>query len=294
MTAVTVWEAGRFDARVGPREVLFGRMYEDPCVELRAFPPGSRVLCIASAGCTAMALAPHHEVVAVDINPVQLAYAARRIDGDPSLRGRAERVMDFGRFLAPLVGWWPARVEAFLALDDPSEQARQWEQLDTWRFRTALDALFSLTALRSVYASPFLAFLPARLGRVLRGRMARCFARHPNRTNPYARALLRGELSTDPPPPEAKEITLVHADVAAFLEAQPAQSFDAFTLSNVLDGATPAYRERLRAAVRHAAAPGAVRILRSFAEADAVCAANRSGEDRSMLWGSVLVEPADN
>ena len=155
--AVTVWERGRSDARVGPRQVLFGRMYEDASIELDAFPRGGRVFCIASAGCTAMKLAPHHEVVAVDINPVQLAYAKERLDGNPGYRGRAERVMDFARFFAPLAGWWPSRVAAFLELDDPEEQMAYWAgHLNTWRFRTALDGLFSVTALRSVYSSPLL------------------------------------------------------------------------------------------------------------------------------------------
>ena len=222
-TAVTIWERGRLDARVGPRQVLFGRMYEDPSIELEAFRPGSRVLCIASAGCTAMKLAPHHEVVAVDINPVQLAYAERRFDGDPGVRGRAERIMDFMRFFGPLAGWWPSKVRTFVELDDPAEQIRYWEQeLNTWRFRAAVDGLFSVTALRSVYAPRFLDFLPKRLGSVMRGRMERCFARHPNRDNPYARSLLLGELSSEPPPPQAKDVQLVHADAASFLESQPA------------------------------------------------------------------------
>ena len=105
-TATSSWQQGRLDRRAGPSQVLFGRMYEDPNIELKVFPAGSRVLCIASAGCTAMKLAPHHEVVAVDINPAQLAYAERRFDGDPGVRGRAERIMDFARFFAPLAGWW--------------------------------------------------------------------------------------------------------------------------------------------------------------------------------------------
>ena len=204
-TAVTVWERGRLDARVGPRQVLFGRMYEDPSIELGAFRPGSRVFCIASAGCTAMKLAPHHEVVAVDINPVQLAYAERRFDGDPGVRGRAERIMDFMRFFGPLAGWWPSRVRSFLDLDDPAEQMDYWQrELNTWRFRTSIDAFFSVTALRSVYAPRFLDFLPKRLGSVMRGRMERCFERHPNRTNLYARSLLLGELSSEPPPRRQK------------------------------------------------------------------------------------------
>ena len=292
-TAVTVWQRGRLDARVGPRQVLFGRMYEDAAIELDAFRPGSRVLCIASAGCTAMKLAPHHEVVAVDINPVQLAYAERRFDGDPGFRGRAERIMDFMRFFGPLAGWWPSRVRAFLELDDPAEQMDYWRRrLNTWRFRTSVDALFSVTALRSVYAPRFLDFLPNRLGSVMRGRMQRCFERHPNRTNLYARSLLLGELSSEPPPPQAKDVRLVQADAAAFLENEPAESFDGFTLSNILDGVDDAYRQRLLAAVKRAAAPGAVTVLRSFGNADAGSPANRAADDRAMLWGSVLVRPA--
>ena len=291
--AVTVWERGRLDARVGPRQVLFGRMYEDASIELDAFRPGSRVLCIASAGCTAMKLAPHHEVVAVDINPVQLAYAERRLNGDPGFRGRAERVMDFARFFAPLAGWWPSRVRAFVELDDPAEQMEYWQQqLNTWRFRAALNGLFSVTALRSVYSSPLLDFLPKRLGVVMRTRMERCFASHPNRTNPYARSLLLGELSPDLPPTEAKDTRLVHADAAGFLENEPPASFDGFTLSNILDGADEAYRQRLFAAIKRAAAPMATTVLRSFSDADASSPANRATDDRAMLWGSVLVRPA--
>lgn len=291
--AVTIWERGRLDARVGPRQVLFGRMYEDAAIELGAFRPGGRVLCIASAGCTAMKLAPRHEVVAVDINPVQLEYAARRIEGDPGFRGKAERVMDFMRFFAPLAGWWPSRVHAFVELDDPAEQIAYWNrELNTWRFRAALDGLFSITALRSVYAPRFLDFLPKRLGRVMRSRMERSFSRHANRTNPYARSLLLGELSSDPPPPEAKDIQLVHADAAGYLESQPPGSFDGITLSNILDGVDDAYRRRLFAAVKRAAAPDAVTVLRSFGNAEADSPANRADDDRSMLWGTVLVRHA--
>jgi S-adenosylmethionine:diacylglycerol 3-amino-3-carboxypropyl transferase len=292
-TATSSWQQGRLDMRAGPSQVLFGRMYEDPNIELEVFPAGSRVLCIASAGCTAMKLALHHEVVAVDINPVQLAYAERRFDGDPGVRGRAERIMDFARFFAPLAGWWPSRVRTFVDLEDAAEQSLYWgEELNTWRFRAALDGLFSVTALRSVYASSFLEFLPRRLGSVMRGRMERCFTRHPNRDNPYARSLLLGELSSEPPPPQAKDIQLVYADVADFLENQPAASFDGFTLSNILDGTDKAYQQRLFAAVKRAARPDAVTVLRSFSEADADSPGNRAADDRAMLWGSVLVRPA--
>lgn len=292
-TAVTVWERGRLDGRVGKREVLFGRMYEDASIELDAFVPGSRIFCIASAGCTAMKLAPHHEVVAVDINPVQLAYAKQRFDGEPGFRGRAERVMGFARFFGPLAGWWPSRVRTFLDLDDPAEQMEYWKRrLNTWRFRTAIDAFFSVLALRSFYAPHFLDFLPERLGEVMRGRMECCFARHPNRTNVYARSLLLGELSSDVAPPEAKDIQLAHADAASYLENEPPGSFDGFTLSNILDGVDDAYRQRLLSAVKRAATPQAVTVLRSFGDASVGSPMNRAGDDRAMLWGSVLVRPA--
>jgi Protein of unknown function (DUF3419) len=199
--------------------LLFGRMYEDASIELNAFRAGGRVFCIASAGCTAMALAPHHEVVAVDINPVQLAYAASRVAGHRTQHGAAEHFMAFARGFAPLVGWRRSRLQAFLGLHDPSEQSAYWrQQLDTARFRTAFDAVLSLVALRSVYAAPFLDCLPPRFGSVMRRRMERCFTLHSNRTNPYARALLLGELSDESPPPEAKHIRFVHADAATFLQ----------------------------------------------------------------------------
>ena len=278
--------------RAGPSQVLFGRMYEDPNIELEVFREGSRVLCIASAGCTAMKLAPYHDVVAVDINPVQLAYAERRFDGDPGVRGRAERIMDFTRFFAPLAGWWPSKVRTFVELENAAEQTLYWEkELNTWRFRAALDGLFSVTALRSFYASSFLEFLPQRLGSVMRGRMVRCFTKHANRDNPYARSLLLGELSSEPPPPQVKDIQLVYADVANFLENQPAASFDGFTLSNILDGTDRAYQQRLFTAVKRAARPDAITVLRSFSETDADSPANRAEDDRAMLWGSVLVRP---
>jgi S-adenosylmethionine:diacylglycerol 3-amino-3-carboxypropyl transferase len=268
-------------------------MYEDASIELDAFRPGGRVFCIASAGCTAMRLAPKHQVVAVDINPVQLAYAQRRIDGDPGFRGRAERIMDALRFFAPLAGWRRSRVRDFVELDDPEAQVAFWNRhLNTWRFRAGLDLLFSVTALRSVYSPRLLAFLPRRLGAVMRGRMERCFAKHPNRTNPYARSLLLGELALDPPPSSARDIQLVHADAADFLERQPPASFDAFSLSNILDGVDERYRQRLFAAVRRAAAPGATTVVRSFGEAEAGSPWDRAADDRAMLWGSVLVRPA--
>ena len=71
--------------------------------------------------------------------------------------------------------------------------------LNSAGFRLAVDTLLSVAWLRFVYASPFLEVLPPRFGRVLRSRLERCWQMHPNRSNPYARALLLGDRSETPP-----------------------------------------------------------------------------------------------
>jgi S-adenosylmethionine:diacylglycerol 3-amino-3-carboxypropyl transferase len=286
--ADTPWDRGRFDARVAPRRLLFGHMYEDPTIEARAFAAGGRVFCIASAGDTALALAEQHPVVAVDINPVQLAYARARLEGAPAETGSAERLVAVGRALLPLAGWRRATVEEFLAFDSTAAQLAFWRaHLDTRRFRAGVDLLLSVTGLRAVYASPFLSVLPRRFGAVMRARMERCFARHPNATNPYARALLLGEYPSAPKP--GNPVELLCADAAGYLESIPPGSFDGFTLSNVLDGTPPTYRARLLAAVRRAGTQRARMVLRSFAEPAQPLATNLAAEDRSMLWGCVDV-----
>lgn len=292
MGPATPWESGRFDLRGGPKKLLFGRMYEDAAIELAAFAPGSHVFCIASAGCTAMRLAAQHAVTAVDINPVQLEYAQARVTGGPTRLGSAERIVAMGRALLAPFGWRRATLAAFLALEQPAEQIAFWRRhLDTRGFRVATDALLSIDRLRAVYAAPFLAFLPERFGRVMRERLARCFANHPNRTNVYAHALLTGENIDHAPPPCAAAIRFACADAATYLEGCPPASFAGFALSNILDGASGDYRARLFAAVRRAATAEAVVVLRSFAEPASPMPSNVVARDRSILWGIVDVKP---
>lgn len=265
-------------------------MYEDPAIELRAFAPRSRVFCIASAGDMALELARSHTVTAVDINPVQLAYAEARLAGGPAERGTAERLLDLGRTLLPLLGWRRSELETFLSMEEPAQQLDFWRRkLDTRRFRAGVDLLLSFTALRSAYASPFLGVLPPRFGQVMRARMERCFGRHSNADNPFARALFQGEFPRSGGATPS-EVELACADAADFLELCPPASFDAFTLSNILDGATVGYRQRLLAAVQRAAAPGAVVVVRSFGEPASEMATNVAADDRSMLWGIVDVQ----
>ncbi|HEX4961601.1 MAG TPA: DUF3419 domain-containing protein, partial [Thermoanaerobaculia bacterium] len=133
---------------------------------------------------------------------------------------------------------------------------------------------------------------------VILGRLERTWAHHPNRENPYVWRLLLGE---DPPvaEPDAADaaapakIDFLCADAVEYLAGGPAGRFDGFTLSNVLDAAPPAYAERLLAAVRHAAAPGATMILRSFGEPRDAQEAAWAARDRSPLWGAIQVTGVD-
>ena len=290
MAGTTTWESGRLDQRSGPKMLLFGRMYEDVAIEREAFLPGGRVFSIASSGCTAMALAADHEVTAVDINPVQLEYAQRRAAGAPPQVGVAERLMDLGRRALAPAGWRRQKLESFLVLDDPREQLAFWHQhLNTRRFRCALDLMLSATWLRTVYAPPLLRVLPLHFARVMRGRMERCWALHPNRSNSYARALLLGELTAGASEPPAVSIRFVCADAASYLESCAPGTFDGFTLSNILDGASDVYRRRLFAALNRAGSRQSIAIFRSFAEPEEQAAGNVAARDRSMLWGAVEI-----
>ena len=263
-------------------------MYEDSALELTSFAPGGRVFCIASAGCSAFDLAARgDDVTAVDINPAQIEYVRRRLDGRPPEQGAVDRQLDRLRRFAPALGWRRSILERFCTLEQPCVQLEFWRRnLDTRRFRLALAAAFSPKWLRRVYASPFVAVLPPRFDRIVRRRLERGFGRHPNSLNPYATALLLGRPRRATPAP----LRLVTADAAEFLERCPPRSFDGFTLSNILDGADEAYGARLLAAVRRAAAPGAVAILRTFGEPTDDAEAERAADDRSLIWGGIRVE----
>jgi hypothetical protein len=141
-----------------------------------------------------------------------------------------------------------------------------------------------------VLAPRFLSFLPARFGAVMRKRLERGFARHANASNPYAPALLQG--ATEEALPRAGQIRFALGDAASLLESCAPRSFDAFALSNILDGAEASYRSRLYRAVRRAATDDAVVVLRSFAEPPPELETNHAERDRSMLWGVVDIHSA--
>jgi S-adenosylmethionine:diacylglycerol 3-amino-3-carboxypropyl transferase len=269
-------------------------MHEDWLIEADVLPERGRIFCIASAGCTAFALGLRGaSVTAVDANPAQIEYVKSRLEGGEPRPGSVERKLARLRRLGRLAGWTPTALSEFCAVADGRAQIEFWrERLDTRRFRAGLALLLNPLALRLAYSSPLVAALPRRFTRVVRRRLERGFASHPNRDNPYARFLLLGD-AEQPAPRPGLELPLACADAAAFLEQCAPASFDGFSLSNVLDGASSAYGERLRTAVRRAAAPGAVTILRSFGEPASAEEDEWAARDRSLLWGSVRVEQAD-
>jgi S-adenosylmethionine:diacylglycerol 3-amino-3-carboxypropyl transferase len=262
-------------------------MLEDRALELELFPPGGRVFCIASAGDTALALGARGDrVTAVDVNPAQVEYVRARLAGGPVREGAADRRTRRLRALAPLVGWRRAALERFCELDDLSQQARVWGRLETRRLQVAARILLSRPVLRAGLAAPFVSVVPAGFDRILLRRLARGFGTHSNRSNPYVRLILLGETPSVELP---TKLGLACADAAEYLDSCAPESFDAFSISNVLDGPEPDYAARMLEAVQRAAAPGAVAILRSFgepldAEEDAWAA-----RDRALIWGRIRV-----
>ena len=195
------------------------------------------------------------------------AWQARRESGDESTGGST----GCGRFPPRSAG---------------DAQRSNASVTDTRRLRLALAAAFSPRLLRRIYDLPFVDVLPPRFDRILLRRLERGFGRHPNAGNPFASALLLGRTRDTTPAP----LTVETADAIDFLEACAPRSFNGITLSNILDGADSEYSARLFDAVRRAAAPGAVMILRSFREPTDDEAARWAARDRALVWGSIRVE----
>jgi S-adenosylmethionine:diacylglycerol 3-amino-3-carboxypropyl transferase len=282
----TVWGRGS--------RILFGQMYEDVGIEMQAFRPGSRVFCIASGGCSAIAMSAVHQVTAVDINRDQLDYAKQRAGGASARYGRADLLMGWGRRLMRVAGWSRSRLERFVNSTDCGEQLQLWERsLNVRRFRFLFDTSTAIGLQVVRLLAPSGASLPGpHIGASLRSRLHRGLVRFPNAANPYARRQFLGEL------PKAQRaqipIDFWHADAAEYLESCPAASYDAFTLSNIADGVTADYYRRLIQAVKRAAAPDAVAVLRSFREPKADEHGRNAAEDRSMIWGSIFSGPVES
>lgn len=267
---------------------MFGWTHEDAAIELAAFRDRTRVFCIAGGGCTALRLAAAgHMVTAVDINPRQIEYVRERATGAPMREGWVETLMARARLAFPAVGWTRARLHRFLQFEDAKAQSVYWNRvLDTRRWQLGLRTLMARAVLRLRYAAPLVDSLPDNFAAEIRRRLARGFAKHPNCSNPYAWRMLMGAAPFEPQPAN-QTLKLVCADAAEFLENCAPQSFDAFSFSNIVDGAAPGYECRLRDAARRAGSPGAALLLRSFVERKQP---NFAEDDRSLIWGTVSVE----
>lgn len=280
------------DGRAGPPQLLFGYMNEDWRIETAVFPPGGRIFCIASAGCTALALAARgFRVTAVDINPAQVAYARARAAGAPPRQGVIDRRLAWAPRVIPWLGGGTRELQRFLELSSAEEQTAFWRRrLDTRRLRAFLRVALHPRLLQLSTSGELLDSLPPRFDRVIRERLERTWAHHPNRENPYIWRFLLGRdapaADHDRPP---SEIVFVCADAAAYLDSGPPARFDGFTLSNIVEAAPAAYAERLLAAVRRAAAPGALAIVRSLKESGGAEAKAWAARDRSPLWGAVEI-----
>ena len=285
------WTAGRFDGRSDNAQLLFGQMYEDASIEKNVLAGKKRIFCIASAGCTAIALAgAGHQVTAVDVNPEQIAYVKARLRGGEIREGYADRLLSHGRRFLPVIGWGRRLLHQFLELEEPGQQIEFWQKhLDTRRWRYLLDVLLNGYVLRMVYSSSLTESLPQHFGRIVRRRIEHCWASHANLSNPYAWRLLIGRDNASAKLGPDAGLNLTCADAATYLEACPPASFDGFTISNIFDGATAAYRIRLLAAIRSAASRGAVLVQRSFGEPSDLQEEHWASRDRAMLWGSVSV-----
>ena len=287
----SAWTSGRLDGRSDHPRLLFGQMYEDSSIEMNVFAGKRRIFCIASAGCTAIALAgAGHQVAAVDINPEQIAYVEARLHGGGLQQGHADRLLSYGRRFLPALGLSRRLLREFLELAEPTQQIEFWQKhLNTRRWRHMLDFLLNRRVLQTVYSSTLTTSLPQHFGSKVRQRIERCWSTHPNASNPYAWSLLIGHGNSSAKPYPGAGLTLTCADAATYLEACPPGSFDGFTISNVFDGASAAYRVCLLQAIRAAAGRGAVLVERSFGEPSCPEEEHWATCDRAMLWGSVSI-----
>jgi hypothetical protein len=283
----TAWTAGRLTGS-GAARLVFGRMYEDPDVEVAALPTG-RVLAIASAGDMAFALAAAgREVVAVDVNPAQVQYVRARMAGGPPQSGQADRYLARAAAALPLVGLTRHRLRWFFDLDDPGVQADAWRRLAGRRFRAALRLAFG-PALRLAYRSDLARALPSGFAAEVSSRLERGFGIHPNRGNSLARSLfdLPAAAAT------AQRIEVHHAEVLEFLRGKPPRSFDGFAFSNITEGAAAGFREELVGAARRVARPGAVAVMRTLGRPRSREDAARAATDRALIWGGIEVVSVD-
>lgn len=284
-----------------PRQrVLHGWDWSDPSIELDELAPESRVLVSGGAGEMIAALAhAGHSVTAIGSNRNQLEYARRRIAGGGFEPGAAERLIDLGRGMirAASPAWSRRRMRQFLLESDPLKAAQAWnDRLDNRTLASILKTMLGPAGtLSALVLRDFSTPIPPHFDEAIRGRIGRALRKHAPRDNPYAWRLLLGEdlPGYHPPRVEPDAITWIDAPLLDHLELVEPGSYDAITLSNVIDGADERWVRDLRKAAVRAVVPGGPVIARSFATTIDDEAAKRARRDRAMLWGSIVVQRSD-
>ncbi len=283
-----------------PRQrVLHGWDWSDARIELEELAPASRVLVAGGAGETIAALAAAgHEVIAIGSNRNQLEYARRRVAGGPFEPGAAERLFDLGRGMvrAASPAWSRRRVRQFLQEGDPLKAAQAWkDRLDNRTLASILKTMLGPAgALTALVLRDFATPLPPHFDEAIRGRIGRALRKHAPRENPFAWRLLLGEELPGHAPPrvDPASVRWLEEPLLDHLERAAPGAYDAVSLSNVIDGADERWVRDLRKAAVRAVAPGGPIIARSFATTIDDDAAKRARRDRSMLWGSIVVQRA--
>jgi len=215
--------------------------------------------------------------------------------GGPFEPGAAERLFDLGRGMvrAASPAWSRRRVRQFLQQDDPLRAAAEWEQrLDNRTLASILRTMLGPAgALSALILRDFSTPIPPHFDEAIRGRIARALRKHAPADNPFAWRLLLGEDLPRHrlPRVDAASVEWVDEPLLDHLERAARGSYDAISLSNVIDGADERWVRDLRKAAIRTVAPGGPIIARSFATTMDDDAAKRARRDRAMLWGSVVV-----
>jgi S-adenosylmethionine-diacylglycerol 3-amino-3-carboxypropyl transferase len=189
--------------------------------------------------------------------------------------GRAERFIALLRRLVQLAVHPRRRVEALFR--QPTLEAQRRFYADEWntpRWRLLFRLLHKRLIDRALDPAFYRFVDPGDLGEQLRRRAERCLTEQPTGDNYFLSAMLLGRYVAPPPylSPDGidgvrrhrDKLALHHAELGAFLRAQPADRFDKLYLSNVAEWLPEPALEALCAEVVRVARPGATVTLRGL------------------------------
>jgi len=257
------------------RRPRFSRMREDYRTEQQVIEVLGDVryaATIASAGCTALALAPRvqRRLWALDTAPAQTAYVEQRLRGrSPLPDGRLELMLERGRTLLEWLG--VSRADLFRMVNDP-EPARRlaiYERLfEQGKAGRWLRRCMGPTVIGFMVRLPLGPVLPTNAVDELFSKLKRAIGRPDAPANPYLWQLVCG---CDPPdwhlpslpPHEAKNVEVVTADFIEWSRQASAGDLDFLALSNILELASGTTWQRVLAGASRLLRPGGVALVRS-------------------------------